>query len=267
MRCKSGNLGLDEALGHFNSVIQMNPIPSIWAINHLFGALSKMNQRSAVVSMYKQMLACVGLQPEVCTLNIVINCLCRMNRVDLGFSVLATTLKHGLQPNAYTLNALHNGEKGLACSEVTYARIINLLCRTGKTCIALEILEHNYQDGRFKPNPQCYNPIIDSLCKERRVDQRALALFEIMNEKGIIPDVVTFTSLIPAACKSGKWEEAVRLFRNLIDCGALPNILIFNSALDALCKDGKTAEALNLVEEMLLRGVKPDLVTYNSLIN
>ncbi|XP_008222853.1 PREDICTED: probable xyloglucan galactosyltransferase GT14 [Prunus mume] len=38
-----------------------------------------------------------------------------------------------------------------------------------------------------------------------------------MNEKGIIPDVVTFTSLISAACKSGKWEEAVRLFRNLID--------------------------------------------------
>ncbi|KAI5349869.1 hypothetical protein L3X38_002760 [Prunus dulcis] len=109
MRCKSGNLGLDEALGHFNSVIQMKPIPSILAINHLFGALSKMNQCSAVVSMYKQMLACVGLQPEVCTLNIVINCLCRMNRVDLGFSVLATTLKHGLQPNAYTLNALHNG--------------------------------------------------------------------------------------------------------------------------------------------------------------
>ncbi|CAB4263011.1 unnamed protein product [Prunus armeniaca] len=32
MRCKSGNLGLDEALGHFNSVIQMNPIPSIWAV-------------------------------------------------------------------------------------------------------------------------------------------------------------------------------------------------------------------------------------------
>ncbi|CAB4293593.1 unnamed protein product [Prunus armeniaca] len=44
-----------------------------------------------------------------------------------------------------------------------------------------------------------------------------------MNEKGIIPDVVTFTSLISAACKSGKWEETVRLFRNLIDCGALPN--------------------------------------------
>ncbi|ONI28888.1 hypothetical protein PRUPE_1G167000 [Prunus persica] len=271
-RCKSGNLGLDEALGHFDSVIQMKPIPSIWAINHLFGALSKMNQCSTVVSMYKQMLACVGLHPEVHTLSVVINCLCRMNRVDLGFSVLATILKHGLQPNAYTLNALLHGvckyrslseamellqkieEKGLACCEMTYATIINGLCRAGKTCMALEILEQMYEDGRFKPDPQCYNPIIDRLCKERRTDEaltlfrdminknvapdivsytsliyglcnmglwtRALALFEMMNKKGRKPDVVTFNSIISAACKSGKWEEAVRLFRNMIDCGA-----------------------------------------------
>ncbi|CAL8991801.1 unnamed protein product [Prunus brigantina] len=140
-----------------------------------------MNQCSAVVSMYKQMLACVGLHPEVGTLNIVINCLCRMNRVDLGFSVLATTLKHGLQANAYALNASLRlmgfaKEKGLACSEITYATIINGLCKAGKTCIALEILEHMYEDGRLKPNPQCYNPIIDSLCKERPVDQ-AVILF------------------------------------------------------------------------------------------
>ncbi|KAI5349874.1 hypothetical protein L3X38_002765 [Prunus dulcis] len=76
-----------------------------------------------------------------------------------------------------------------------------------------------------------------------------------MNKKGIKPDVVTFTSLISAVCKSGKWEEAVSLFRNMIDCGDFPNIVTFNSALDALCKEGKTAGALNLAEEMFLRGV------------
>ncbi|XP_021811597.1 pentatricopeptide repeat-containing protein At1g63130, mitochondrial-like [Prunus avium] len=315
MRCKSGNLGLDEELGHFDSVIQMKPIPSIWALDHLLGALSKMNQCSTVVSMYKQMLACVGLHPEVSTLSVVINCLCRMNRVDLGFSVLATILKHGLQPNALlhgickyrslseAMELLRKiEEKGLACSEITYATIINGLCRDGKTCMALEILEQMYEDGRFKPVPQCYNPIIDSLCKEKRIDEaaltlfrdminksvapniinyssliyglcnmdlwtRALALFEIMKNKGIKPDVFTFNSLIGASCKSGKLEEAVLLFRNMIDCGALPNVVTFNSMLDALCKEGKTAEAVKLMEEVFLRGVKPDLVTYNSLIN
>ncbi|PQP93161.1 hypothetical protein Pyn_18623 [Prunus yedoensis var. nudiflora] len=84
-RCKSGNLGLDEALGHFDSVIQMKPIPSIWAINHLLGAVSKMNQCSIVVSMYKQMLACVGLHPEVSALNVVIQLLVPYESGGLGF--------------------------------------------------------------------------------------------------------------------------------------------------------------------------------------
>ncbi|BFG15412.1 hypothetical protein CerSpe_016860 [Prunus speciosa] len=93
MRCKSGNLGLDEALGHFKSIIQMKPIPSIWAINHMFGALSKMNQCSAVVSMYKLMLGCIGLHPEVSTLSIVINCLCPMNRVNIPYRLLTVCIK------------------------------------------------------------------------------------------------------------------------------------------------------------------------------
>ncbi|CAL8082835.1 unnamed protein product [Prunus armeniaca] len=138
------------------------------------------------------------------------NCLCRMNQVDLGFSVLATILKHGLQPDAYTLNALLRGvckyrslseamellrkieEKGLACCEITYATIINGLCRAGKTCMALEILEQMYEDGRFKPVPQCYNPIIDRLCKESRIDE-AMTLFRDMINKSVAPNIISYT--------------------------------------------------------------------------
>ncbi|CAL8082415.1 unnamed protein product [Prunus armeniaca] len=49
------------------------------------------------IDLEKLMLGCIGLHAEV-------RCW-----VDLGFSVLATTLKHGLQHNAYTLTALLHG--------------------------------------------------------------------------------------------------------------------------------------------------------------
>ncbi|CAB4263069.1 unnamed protein product [Prunus armeniaca] len=151
-RCKFGNLGLDEALGLFDS-----------------------------------MLACVGLHPEVDTLNTI-----------------------ACAPDAYTLNALLRGvckyrslseamellrkieEKGLACCEITYATIINGLCRAGKTCMALEILEQMYEDGRFKPVPQCYNPIIDRLCKESRIDE-AMTLFRDMINKSVAPNIISYT--------------------------------------------------------------------------
>ncbi|CAL8992022.1 unnamed protein product, partial [Prunus brigantina] len=128
--------------------------------------------------------------------------------------------------------------------------VINGLCRGGKTCMALEILEQMYEDGRFKPDPQCYNPIIDRLCKERRIDE-ALTLFRDMINKSVAPDIVSYTSLIYGLCNMGLWTRALALFEIMKNKGIKPN----------------TAEALNLVKEMFLRGVKPDVVTYNSLIN
>ena len=58
-RCKSENLRLDEALGYFNTLIRTWPLPSIFAFNHLLGALpNKKNNCFTVISMYKQ---CFGV--------------------------------------------------------------------------------------------------------------------------------------------------------------------------------------------------------------
>ena len=109
-RCKSGKIRKDEALGYFNSMIQIKPLPSIWTFNYLFGALSKMKEYSAVVSMCKQLMGCAQFRPDVCTMTIFLNCLCRLNRVkDLGFSVLAITLKYGLQPDARSISTFLHG--------------------------------------------------------------------------------------------------------------------------------------------------------------
>ena len=73
--------------------------------------------------------------------------------------------------------------KGYACDEITYATMISGLCKQGKISKALETLKKMWEDGRFEPKQDCYNPIIDSynpiidsLCKESRMDE-ALTLF------------------------------------------------------------------------------------------
>ncbi|XP_048435557.1 putative pentatricopeptide repeat-containing protein At1g12700, mitochondrial [Pyrus x bretschneideri] len=228
-RCKSGNIRKDEALGYFDSMIQTKPLPSIWTFNCLFGALSKMKQYFSVVSMCKQLMGCAQFRPDVSTMTIFLNCVCRLNRVDLGFSVLAITLKYGLQPDAHSINTLLNGlcknsslaeamelfklieEKGYTCNEITYATMINGLCKAGKTSKALEILMKMWEDGRFKPNQECYNPIIDNLCKERRIDE-ALTLFRDMISKSVVPNVFNYNTLIHGLCNTSRWEEVLSLF-------------------------------------------------------
>ncbi|OMP04166.1 hypothetical protein COLO4_09887 [Corchorus olitorius] len=105
-KCKSRSLKLDEALGFFNSMISVRPLPSIWAFNHLLGALAKMKHYSTVVSMCKQMMGCEEMHPDICTMNTWMNCYCNLKQADLCFSMLALILKLGLPPDLYTKNYL-----------------------------------------------------------------------------------------------------------------------------------------------------------------
>ncbi|KAK9001279.1 hypothetical protein V6N11_083067 [Hibiscus sabdariffa] len=105
-KCKSRSLELDEALGFFNSMISMRPLPSIVAFNHLLGTVSKMKHYALVVSMCKQMVGCSEFQPDIVAMNLWLSCLCNLKKVNLGSSVLAMIIKLGLQPDPYTMSSL-----------------------------------------------------------------------------------------------------------------------------------------------------------------
>ncbi|XP_008380488.2 putative pentatricopeptide repeat-containing protein At1g12700, mitochondrial [Malus domestica] len=278
-RCKSGKIRKDEALGYFDSMIQTKPLPSIWTFNCLFGALSKMKQYSAVVSMCKQLMGCAQFRLDVSTMTMFLNYMCRLNRMDLGFSVLAITLKYGLQPNAHSINTLLHGlcknsslakameffqeieEKGYTCDEITYATIINGLCKAGKTSKALEILMKMWEDGRLKPNQDCYNPIIDSLCKERRIGE-ALTLFRDMISKNVVPNVFSYATLIHGLCNTSRWEEVLSLFGGMVDQGVKPNVVTYNTLIYAMCQSGRFEKAKSFLICMLNSGISPDVYTY-----
>lgn len=75
--------------------------------------------------------------------------------MKLGFSVFATTIKTGLQPNAPTTSTLLHGlckegstvaateslremeEKDPPCNQISYATVINGFCMAGETWKAL----------------------------------------------------------------------------------------------------------------------------------
>ncbi|XP_068316821.1 pentatricopeptide repeat-containing protein At1g62680, mitochondrial-like [Pyrus communis] len=256
-RCKSGKIRKDEALGYLNSMIQTRHLPSIWTFNCLLGALSKMKQYSTVVSTCKQLMGCAQFQPDVSTMAIFANCLCRLNWGDACFSVLAITVKYGLQPDAHFMASLLHGlcknsslaeamaffqeieTKGYACDESTYGT---------KT----------WEEGRFKPNQACYNPIIASLCKENRINE-ALALFRDMISKTVVPDIISYTTLIHGLGNMSQWDEVLSLFEKMTDQGVKPNEITYATMINGLCKARKTSKALEILIMMWKDGrLKPD---------
>ena len=84
--------------------------------------------------------------------------------------------------------------------------VIDGLCMERNTRTAIDFLRAIDRGGRpCKPNAIVRNTIIDSLCKDKLVDQ-ALALLEEMIEKGIYPSIVTYSSLIQDICNLSKWK-------------------------------------------------------------
>ncbi|KAL8210790.1 hypothetical protein R6Q57_005227 [Mikania cordata] len=71
--------------------------------------------------------------------------------------------------------------------QIMFGTIINGLCKVGHTSKALELLSF-MESGSCKPCVQQYNAVIDSLCKDKMVDD-ALHLFAKMTEKGVLANV------------------------------------------------------------------------------
>ena len=61
-------------------------------------------------------------------------------------------------------------------------------------------------------------------------------------------------------------EEALRIFQDMVQRGCERNVITYSSLISACEKAGRWQLALELLEEMHRDGCKPNVVTFNSLI-
>ena len=61
-------------------------------------------------------------------------------------------------------------------------------------------------------------------------------------------------------------EEALRIFQDMVQRGCERNVITYSSLIAACEKAGRWQLALELLEEMHRDGCKPNVVTFNSLI-
>lgn len=106
------------------------------------------------------------------------------------------------------------------------------------------------RNEKIKLHQHCFSPIIDSHCKERRIDA-ALDLIEAMTIRGLKPNIVTYNPSICGLCHSSQWSEAIKLFEKM----------------DAFSKEGRMQETLAIFSQLIRRDLCLDVVTYSSIIS
>ncbi|THG08418.1 hypothetical protein TEA_015076 [Camellia sinensis var. sinensis] len=243
-----GHNDLQDAVELFNGMVQTRPLPHISQFNKALGTITRMGHYATALFLIHNLQFLQGIQVDLYTFSIAINCYCHLNRVHFGFSILGTLFKCGYTPNVYIFSTLINGliledktpeavelfkklmrNREIEPNVVMYGTIVNGLCRTGNTIRAVSLLRI-MEKGSCKPNTIVYSMIIDGLCKDRMADD-ALKLFFKMKEEGIRPDVVTYTSLIDGLCSFGRWTEAFGMLREMLGSDISPNICTFMACL------------------------------------
>lgn len=98
---------------------------------------------------------------------------------------------------------------------------------------------------------------------EHGLGEQGLQLFRSMEEQGVVPDSVTFLSVLKACASIGALDEGRNIHRLILDRGYEGNVSIGNTLVDMYAKCGDIEQARRIFDGLKLRC----LVSWSALIS
>ncbi|XP_012851323.1 PREDICTED: pentatricopeptide repeat-containing protein At3g04130, mitochondrial [Erythranthe guttata] len=142
--------------------------------------------------------------------------------------------------------------------------LLDSLCKERKVeqarSIFLELKSH------IPPNANTYNIFIHGWCKIKRVEEAQWTIQE-MKGLGLRPCVISYSTIIQFYCSQSNFNRVYELLDEMQAQGCNPNVVTLTTVMHSLTKAGELKEALQIVERVKSVGCKPDTQFYNALIH
>ncbi|CAA6654338.1 unnamed protein product [Spirodela intermedia] len=280
----------DRGLGFLHEMERVGCLPNVVTFNTLVDAHCKSKRADEAFALLTSMLQ-KGVQPNLVTYNAILHGL-----------LVDEMIGRGLNPNEVTYNTLVNGycnegdvhralvvhsemvKNGIAPDVVTYTSLISAMCRDGNLARAMEFVKQMEERG-LRPNEVTYTTLIDgfsrrvlgrfSLGHEEMIDNgfvhllvhEALMIVQEMEEKCLMADVVTYSTMVAAYLRHGELEKALSMTTEMIGKGISPDKVTYSSLIRGFCEERRLAEAHELFDKMLSLNISPDEYTYTTLID
>uniref|UniRef100_A0A7N2KW03 Pentatricopeptide repeat-containing protein n=1 Tax=Quercus lobata TaxID=97700 RepID=A0A7N2KW03_QUELO len=84
-----------------------------------------------------------------------------------------------------------------------------------------------------------------------------------MRNKDIMPDVITYNSLIGGLGLVGQPDKARDVLKEMKEYGCYPDVASYDAAIRNYCIAKRLVEAYSLMDEMVHKGLNPNANTYN----
>ena len=96
--------------------------------------------------------------------------------------------------------------------------------------------------------------------------RQALALLQVVKDKGLVIDTYCYTAAIEACSKAKMWRKALELLNEMEEKGVAPSEITYSITITACGNSGQWSKALELLDTMRKKGLSVNLITYNSAI-
>lgn len=152
-------------------------------------------------------------------------------------------------------------KRGISPSVVVYNTIINGLSKFGRTSEADELSKNVDADADMIT----YSTLLHGYTEEENVPG-ILQTKRRLEQAGVSMDVVMCNVLIKALFMMGAFEDVHALYKGMPEMGLVPNSVTYCTMIDGYCKVGRIEEALEVFDEFRKTSIASH-ACYNSIIN
>ena len=224
-----------------------------------------------------------GIKPDSQTVTCVSEACCKSGPIDNAAEILFSMEKKlDIKPNDYQYNCLltacadngflslgtkvhkHITENNYVQSVILKNNLINMYGKCGSLEGAIEIFDNIKISER---DIITWTAMILAYGQHGR-GKEALELFEQMQQKGILPDQTTITSVSNACSHSGLVQEALDIFHDLKNKFKIKaDVFHYTCIIDVLGRAGRLEEAeIFITDYMKKEQIKPNVVTWMTLL-
>ncbi|XP_041994971.1 pentatricopeptide repeat-containing protein At4g20740-like [Salvia splendens] len=207
-----------------------------------------------------------GYRADLAIYNSLINGLCTAKKVDRAYKLFHVTVREDLQPDFDSVNPilvsyaeskrlkefcefLEQMQKlGLFFTEYLVKFFSGLVERVDGVVVALEVFEY-LKMQKYITVP-VYNILMEALYKNGE-EKKALALFNELNELGMVLDSSTYSNAILCFVEVGDVKEACIWYNRIVEISSVPSLDAYSSLVKGLSKMGELDAAMLLIRDCL----------------
>ncbi|XP_023642586.1 pentatricopeptide repeat-containing protein At5g57250, mitochondrial isoform X2 [Capsella rubella] len=143
--------------------------------------------------------------------------------------------------------------------------VISGFCRIGKPELALGFFESAVDSGVLVPNHVTYTTLVSALCQLGKVDE-VRDLVRRLEDERFEFDCVFYSNWIHGYFKGGALMDALMLDRKMVEKGISRDAVSYSILIDGLSKEGNIKKSFGLLGKMIKEGIEPNLITYTAII-